>query len=255
MNNLFSLEGKVALVTGASSGLGVQFSKALAREGAKLAVMARRKDKLEQVASDLRNMGVDCITLVADVTQTDQVQKAVGEVIEHYHRIDILVNNAGVSEVSPAENMTNEAWNKVIDTNLSAVFTVAREVGKQMIVQKYGKIINTSSMFGVVANSAFPVVNYHAAKFGVVGLTKALAAEWAKHNITVNAIGPGFFESEMTAAAINTAEFGQYVQSLCPMKRIGKAGELDGALIYLASDASSYTTGQIVCVDGGWTSV
>ncbi len=255
MPNPFSLNGKVALVTGASSGIGVQFAKALAGQGAHVALMARRLEKLEQVASEIKSMGVDCLPVQADVNQVDQVRNAVSQVISHFGQIHILVNNAGVSEIAPAENMSDEAWQKVVDTNLTAVFTLAREVGKHMIEKQYGKIINTASMFGVVANTAFPVVNYHATKFGVVGLTKALAAEWAKHHITVNAIGPGFFESEMTQAAISTPEFNQYVQISCPMKRIGQTGELDGALLYLASDASSYTTGQIICVDGGWTAV
>lgn len=255
MNDIFSLQGKVALVTGASSGLGVQFAKALARQGAKMAILARRREKLEKVAAELKNMGAECLTVTCDVTDTSQVKQAVADIVAHFGRIDILANNAGTSEIAPAESMTDESWKKVINVNLTAVFIVAREVGQQMIVQKYGKIINTSSMFGLVANTAFPVANYHAAKSGVVGLTKALAAEWAKHNITVNAIGPGFFESEMTQSAINTPEFTQYVQISCPAKRIGKTGELDGAMIFLASDASSYVTGQIICVDGGWTAI
>lgn len=245
----------MALVTGASSGLGVQFAKALGRAGAKVVLLARRKEKLDQVVADLQGMRVESFAVQADVTDEVQVQTAVMAVKDHFGRIDILVNNAGVSAISPAENMSSADWKKVIDTNLTAVFTVAREVGKVMIAQGYGKVVNISSMYGVVANTAFPVVNYHASKAGVVGLTKALAAEWAKHNITVNAIGPGFFESEMTSAAINTPEFGQYVQISCPMKRVGKAGELDGALLFLASDASTYVTGQIICVDGGWTAI
>lgn len=255
MNNIFSLKGKVALVTGASSGLGKQFAKILIQYGAKVALLARRKDKLSAVAEELKVIGGDCLPIIADVTSTDEIKQAVTDIVNHYGRIDILANNAGTSAVSPAEAMTDEDWKKVIDVNLSAVFRVAREVGKQMVKQKYGKIINTSSMFGVVANTAFPVVNYHAAKFGVVGLTKQLAAEWAKYNITVNAIGPGFFESEMTASAIKTTEFQQYVKFACPMKRIGNTGELDGTILLLASDASSYLTGQIICVDGGWTAV
>lgn len=255
MTDLFNLQGKIAMVTGASSGLGVQFAKALASQGADIAILARRQDKLEQVAAEIRDMGARCLPVITDVTQTDQIQAAVGKVVSEFGRIDILANNAGVSEIAPAEAMTDEMWQKVIDVNLTAVFVVAREVGKQMIAQKYGKIINTSSMFGVVGNTAFPVANYHASKFGVVGLTKDLAAEWAKYNITVNAIGPGFFESEMTASAINTPDFQQYVQVACPMKRTGKPGELDGALVFLASDSSSYVTGQIICVDGGWTAV
>jgi gluconate 5-dehydrogenase len=175
--------------------------------------------------------------------------------MQAFGRIDILINNAGTSVISPAEKMSETDWDKVLDVNLKGVFLVAKHVGTQMIKQNYGKIVNISSIFGTVGNTAFPVVNYHAAKHGVIGITRALAAEWAKYNITVNAIGPGFFESEMTAAAINTPDFQKYVEASCPMKRIGKPGELNGALIYLSSDASTYVTGHTIFVDGGWTSV
>ncbi|NTU73232.1 SDR family oxidoreductase [Candidatus Roizmanbacteria bacterium] len=255
MKNIFDLSGKKALVTGASSGLGVQFAKALAEQGADIALLARRIEKLNEVKSQIESMGRKCMAVQCDVTKEIEVETAVGQVLAEFGRIDILADNAGTSAISPAENMSEADWNKVLDVNLKGVFLVAKHVGKQMITQKYGKIIITSSMYGIVGNTAFPVVNYHASKFGAVGITKALAAEWAKHNITVNAIGPGFFESEMTSAAISTDDFKQYVAISCPMKRIGNAGELDGAMIYLASDASSYTTGQIIAVDGGWTSI
>lgn len=252
---MFDLTGKIALVTGASSGLGVQYAKALADQGADLILLARRVEKLEAVKAEIETMGKRCLAVKCDVTVEAEIQNAVAEAVKFYGRIDILVNNAGTSAISPAESMAEADWDKVLDTNLKGVFMVAKHVGAQMITQKYGKIINISSMFGLVANAFFPVCNYHAAKHGVVGLTKALSAEWAKHNITVNAIGPGFFESEMTAGAINTPQFSQFVNISCPMKRIGNPGELNGILIYLASDASSYTTGQTIAVDGGWTAV
>lgn len=252
---MFDLTGKIALVTGASSGLGVQYAKALAAQGADIALLARRVDKLEEVKNEILSMGRRCVAVKCDVTIEGEIVYAVHQVVSNFGRIDILINNAGISAISPAENMSEADWDKVVDTNLKGVFLVAKHVGKQMIKQNYGKVVNISSMFGTVANSAFPVVNYHAAKHGVIGITRALASEWAKYNITVNAIGPGFFESEMTAAAINTDDFKKYVDVSCPMKRIGKPGELNGALIYLASDASSYTTGQTIVVDGGWTSI
>jgi gluconate 5-dehydrogenase len=255
MANLFDLSGKLALVTGASSGLGVQYAKALAEQGADLVLLARRVDKLEQVKGEIEAMGKQCLAIKCDVTIEGEIIAAVTQAVAKYGKIDILVNNAGTSAISPAESMTEADWDKVLDTNLKGVFLVAKNVGAQMIKQKYGKIINISSMYGLVANAFFPVCNYHAAKHGVVGLTKALSAEWAKHNITVNAIGPGFFESEMTSGAINTPQFKQYVNISCPMKRIGNVGELNGILIYLASDASSYTTGQTIAVDGGWTAI
>lgn len=255
MESTYNLNGKIALITGASSGLGVQFARALASHGVKVALAARRLDKVKMLEEDIHSHGGEAAAFQLDVTRSEEVKGVIEHIIARFGRIDILVNNAGVSEIAPAESMTDDAWKKVIDTNLTAVFSVTREVGKTMIANSYGKIINISSMYGVVANSAFPVVNYHASKFGVVGITKALAAEWAKYSITVNAIGPGFFESEMTSAAIHTEDFTKYVEAFCPMRRIGKAGELDGALLFLASDQSSYVTGQIICVDGGWTSI
>lgn len=252
---MFDLTGKVALVTGASSGLGVQYALALAGQGADIVLLARRIEKLEEVKKQIEALGKRCLAVKCDVTHETEIISSMETIVATCGKVDILVNNAGTSAISPAENMSETDWDKVLDVNLKGVFLMAKHVGKQMIKQKYGKIINISSMYGVVANSMFPVVNYHASKHGVVGLTKALANEWAKYNITVNAIGPGFFESEMTAGAINTPEFKQYVDVSCPMKRIGNPGELNGALVYLACDASSYTTGQIIVVDGGWTSI
>lgn len=255
MFNMFDLTGKKAVVTGASSGLGVQYAKALAAQGADVALLARRIDKLEMVKNEIIGMGRQCVAVKCDVTVEGEIVFAINQILQAFGRIDILVNNAGVSAISPAEAMSEADWDKVLDTNLKGVFLMAKHVGGQMIKQQYGKVINISSIFGAVGNTAFPVCNYHAAKHGVIGLTKALADEWAKYNITVNAIGPGFFESEMTAAAINTPDFQKYVEVSCPMKRIGKPGELNGALIFLSSDASTYVTGQTIFVDGGWTSV
>ncbi len=255
MNSLFNLTGKVVIVTGASSGIGVQFAKALAQEGADIAIVARRLEKLQVIKEEVEGMGRRCLAIKCDVTKEDEIKKAVEQTINKFGKIDILVNNAGVAANAPAEEMTEAQWDQVLDTDLKSLFLFSKNVAPHMIEQQYGKIINTSSMFGLVGNTAFPVCNYHAAKSGVIGLTKALAAEWAKHNITVNAIGPGFFESEMTEASIHTPQFEGYVKMSCPMQRVGKTGELNGALIYLASDASSYTTGQIIAVDGGWTAV
>jgi len=255
MFNMFDLIGKIAVVTGASSGLGVQYAKALASQGADVVLLARRVDKLETVKNEILATGRRCIALKCDVTVEGEIVFAIHQIMHTFGRIDILINNAGTSAISPAEKMSESDWDKVLDVNLKGVFLVAKHVGTQMIKQNYGKIVNISSIFGCVGNSSFPVVNYHAAKHGVIGITKALAAEWAKYNITVNAIGPGFFESEMTASAINTDDFKRYVEVSCPMKRIGKPGELNGAMIYLSSDASTYVTGQTIFVDGGWTCI
>lgn len=255
---LFDLTGKVALVTGASSGLGVQFAKALARQGADVAICARRVEKLETVKAEVEALGVKCFAIKCDVSNVEDIKTMVAAVEEYYGKIDILVNNAGVGDAAPAELMSDEAWRKVIGVNLDSVFYVAREVGKVMLKNGYGKIINIGSLHSEVtmSNNCWPVAAYCASKGGVKMLTKALAVEWAKKGITVNAIGPAYFGSEMTQGVINeSGAFNAVAGAYCPMGREGKEGELDGALIYFASDASSYTTGQILLVDGGWTAI
>lgn len=253
--SLFDLSGKIAVVTGASSGLGVQFATALAKQGADIAVVARRIEKLQEVSNEIKKLGRDCIAVKCDVTKESDIKNAVKEITDHYGTIDILVNNAGVAVAEPAETQSKEDWSKVIDANLTGVYLFAREVGKIMIDKKYGKVINIGSIHSNVAIAGNTISAYCAAKGGVLMLTKALASEWAKYNITVNAIGPAYFASEMTESVIESDEFTQFVKMRCPMGRIGRPGELDGALIYLASDSSSYTTGQIIYVDGGWNTI
>ncbi|HHV97275.1 MAG TPA: glucose 1-dehydrogenase [Clostridiaceae bacterium] len=256
MNDLFSLKGKVALITGTSSGLGVQFARAFARQGADLVILARRYDRLEALAREIEEeTGVRCLPIKCDVSVESEVKAAVAKAVEVFGKIDILVNNAGIGAGTPAEQLSMDEWKRVVDVNLNSVFLMSREVGQIMIKNKYGKIINVASMYGVVANNAIPASSYHASKAGVINLTRALACEWAKYNITVNAIGPGFFQTEMTEEALRDEAFLQYIKYTTPMGRCGRSGELDGLAIYLASDASSYTTGQIICVDGGTTAM
>ena len=255
MSSLFNISGKVAVVTGASSGLGRQFALALAREGANVAILARRVEKLEKVKEEVEALGVACISVRCDVVDTESIKSAIATVVERFGRIDILVNNAGVGAGAPAELQEDSVWNMTINTNLNGVYYVAREVGKVMVKQNYGKIINIGSIHSTVCMNGSPISAYCASKGGVAMLTKALACEWAKYNITVNAIGPAYFESEMTDQFVNTPEFAQAVMAYCPMGRVGKPGELDGAVVYFASDASSYTTGQLLTVDGGWTTI
>ncbi len=257
MKNLFDLTGKVALVTGGSSGLGVQFAKALARQGADIAICARRVEKLEAVKAEIEAMGVKCFAYKCDVLKVEDIKEMVAAVEAHYGKIDILVNNAGVGGASAAESTSDEEWRLVVGTNLDSVYYVAREVGNVMLKNGYGKIINIGSLHSevVMPNTCWPVGAYAAAKGGVKMLTKALAVEWARKGITVNTIGPAYFASEMTGAILETGAFDSVAQTYCPMGRAGMPGELDGALIYFASDASSYTTGQYLAVDGGWTAV
>ncbi len=256
MTELFSLLNKKAVVTGASSGLGVQMAKALAAHGADVALLARRKEKLEQVREEIEsNYDVKAISVECDVANLDQVKAAVDVVEKEFGQVDILLNNAGVGGIGTAQEMSLEAWQQVVDVNLTGVFLCSQQFGNLMIEKKYGKIINIASIFGYAANLAFPVSAYHATKGAVVNLTRALAAEWAKYNITVNAIGPGFFESEMTQDIKDNEEANAFIVGGSPMHRWGKTGELNGALMLLASDASSFITGQTIYVDGGWTAV
>lgn len=257
MTNLFDLTGKVALVTGASSGLGVQFAKALGGQGAKVCLAARRLEKLTKVQEELKALGIDSFAVKCDVTNNDDILNMVKACEEHFGKIDILVNNAGVGDVAPATEMPVETWNKVINTNLNSLFFVAREVAKGMIKRGYGKIVNIGSIHSEVTMhpGTWPVTAYATAKGGVKMLTKGLATEWAKCGITVNAIGPAYFESEMTQSVFEGGGLDAVENTYCPMGRAGKSGELDGAIIYFASDASSYTTGQLLLVDGGWTAL
>lgn len=255
MKDIFDLKGRVAVVTGASSGIGVQMAKALASKGADIAILARRKEKLEAVAREIEELGVSCISISCDITDSNQIKSAVEAVKSEFGKVDILVNNAGIGSVGPAEDMSDEDWNSTIDVDLNGVFKVAREFGKLMIEGGYGRIINTASMFGLSANVTIPTSAYHAAKGGVVNLTRALAAEWAKYNITVNSICPGFFKSELTEATIDTDDFKQVLNSYVPMGRYGSEGELDTAILFLASDKSGYVTGVNLPVDGGFTAV
>jgi gluconate 5-dehydrogenase len=253
--NLFDLTGKVAVVTGASSGLGVQMAKALARQGADIVVLARRKDRLDKVAEDIKALGVKCLAVQCDVTDTASIQTAVSAVKAEYGRADILINNAGSGGVGPAETTSDDDWNHTVSVDLNGVFKVAREFGKLMIENKYGRIINIASMYGMVGNMALPTAAYHAAKGGVINLTRALAAEWAKHGITVNAICPGYFATELTEDTLKTESFSNYMKASVPVGRYGHEGELDSAAIFLSSEGSAYVTGVILPVDGGYTCV
>lgn len=251
---MFNLTGRVAVVTGASAGLGRQFALALARQGADLVIMARRKDKLEKVGEEIRAIGVKCLVLQCDVTKLDEIKNCVASVINEYGKIDILVNNAGGGASQPLEYMSDENWQHNIDLDLTAVFKCTREFGKEMLKKGYGRIINIASILGVVGNKDVPVVGYHAAKGGVINFTRAAAAEWATKGITVNAICPGFFASEANGPEAMEA-MDAFIRRCTPMDRPGREGELDSTVVFLAADESTYVTGAIVTCDGGWTCV
>lgn len=251
----FNLEGDVAVVTGGSSGLGVQFAKALANQGANIALVARREEKLKEVKKEIENFGVKVEYYTCDVTDSKAVKEMVEKVEADFGKIDILVNNAGLGKTAPTAEMEDDLWNQMMDININSVFYVAREVGKVMLKHKYGRIINLGSVHSSIVMKNGALNAYATTKGAVRMMTKALAAEWAKEGITVNTIGPAYFESEMTEGLINTDYFQQVVKTYCPMERVGKEGELDSTLLFFAARESSYVTGQIMTVDGGWTAI
>ena len=257
MANYFDLKGQVALVTGCSTGLGVQMAKALANQGANIVALARRKEKIEAVAQEIHDtFGVETLAVQCDITSTEQVNAAVKEVLDHFGRIDILVNNAGTGAVAPAEDITDEQFDGEMNVDLFGSFRVARAVAKQaMIPAKYGRVINIASMYGLVGNKIAGSAPYHAAKGGVVNLTRALAAEWGSKGITVNSICPGYFYTPLTKETLDSDFFQANAKAMIPEERYGNEGELDTAVIFLASKASSYVTGVNLPVDGGYTAM
>jgi len=252
VKKLFDLSGKVALITGGSRGLGLQIAEALGEMGAKVVITARKAGELEEAKAHLKAMSIDALTVVNDLQNTDAVKPMIEQVLKSHGQIDILVNNAGAAWGAPAEDHPLEAWYKIINLNLTAVFLMSQTVGKlSMIPRKYGRIINLASIAGLVGTDPrmMPTIAYNASKGGVVNFTRSLAVEWAHHGITVNAIAPGVFPSKMSQGMIDKAE--QIIMEMTPMKRLGTDYDLKGLAVLLASDASAYMTGQIVAVDGG----
>jgi 3-oxoacyl-[acyl-carrier protein] reductase len=247
--DMFDLKGRVALVTGASSGLGVQFARALADNGAAVALVARRIKRLDTVKAEIEAKGGKAVSIAADVTDRAAITRAFDAAEKTFGTVTILVNNAGIAHGGRAVEMTAEEWRKVLGTDLDAVFFWAQEAARRMLaVKKQGTIINIASVLGLaVAKGA---VAYAAAKAGVVQLTKALAIELAFKGVRVNAIAPGWFVTEINDKYLNS-EAGTAIKREIPMGRFGKEGDLDGALLLLASDAGSYITGATLVVDGG----
>ncbi|MCF0115269.1 MAG: SDR family oxidoreductase [Erysipelotrichaceae bacterium] len=255
MKNYFDLKGQVALVTGCSGGLGVQMAKALANQGANIVAIARRKELLDKVCEEISaEYGVETLAIKCDITDTEMVENMIDEIMAKFGRIDIVINNAGTGAVAPAEDITDDQFAHEMNIDLFGTFKVARAAAKKaMIPAKYGRVINIASMYGLVGNKIAGSAPYHAAKGGVVNLTRALAAEWGKYGITVNAICPGYFYTDLTRDTLNSDFFQQNAKTMIPEERYGEEGELDSAAIFLASPASSYVTGIMVPVDGGYT--
>jgi len=255
MDLCFDVKGQTAIVTGASSGLGVTFAESLAEIGINVVIAARRYERLVKVAEELSNKyNVIVIPVKTDVSQEEQVINMVNTAIENFGSLEILVNNAGIASLSPSVDMSLEEWKKVIDVNLTGVFLCARTAAREMIKRKYGKIVNIASIYGAVGD-IFPTAPYYASKGAVINLTRALAIEWAPYKINVNAIAPGFFPSEMTTPIFQDEKSLKYILSRIALGRTGEPLDLKAALIYLASPASDYLTGQTIFVDGGWTAL
>lgn len=253
---MFNLKGKVAVVTGASSGLGQQMALAFARQGAKLAILARRTERLEEFKPKLIEAGAeDVLPIKCDVTSTDDINNAAKTTEEAFGRVDILLNCAGSSKDKGVLEMTDEEWDFTIATDETSVFKMTRAFANIMQKNHYGRIINIASMYGLVGNTEIHTIAYHTSKGAVVNFTRAVAAELATEGITCNAICPGYFETELTKPVLDTPEFQAFAKAHVPMERYGKPGELDAAAVFLASEEASYVTGLIMPVDGGYTAI
>jgi NAD(P)-dependent dehydrogenase (short-subunit alcohol dehydrogenase family) len=249
---LFDLTGRVAIITGGSVGLGRQMAEGLAESGTSLVLCARKKERCEQAAEELRQLGVKTLALGCDVKNPEQVQAVVNATVSQFGRIDILINNAGTSWGAPVEEMKLEQWNKVIETNLTGTFLFSQAAGKVMVPQRRGKILNIASVAGLRgAPPEFQAIGYHASKGGVIAFTKDLACKWGIHNIQVNAIAPGWFPTNMSQVVMERSK--EAFLSKIPLRRFGNEHDLKGVAVFLASDASDYVTGHVLVVDGGQT--
>lgn len=245
----FDLSERVAVVTGGSKGLGSGMAYALAEQGADIVIVSRNQAEGELVAAKIRGMGRKSMALSVDVQDISSINKMVENVTKEFGRIDILINNAGVGITKFALELTEEEWDKVVDTNLKGVFFCAQAVARVMKEQKYGKIINISSLAGVKGSNA--MAPYCASKAGVINLTRALAKEWARFNINVNAIAPGYIQTSLNEEELSNESFRNKLLSELPIKRLGELDDLAGTVVLLASEASAYMTGQTIIIDGG----
>ena len=252
---MFDLKGRVAVISGASSGLGKQMAKGFAKQGANLVLLARRIERLDEYKVELEECGVKVLTIKCDVTSSEDIDNAATLAEREFGKVDILVNCAGASKDFGVLEMKDEDWNFTIDTDLTSVFKMTRTFGNIMKKNNYGRIINIASMYGIVGNTEIPTIAYHSSKGGVVNFTRAAAAELSKYNITVNAICPGYFYTELTKDVLDTERFQEFAKTHVPMKRYGNEGELNAGAIFLASDEASYVTGVILPIDGGYTCV
>ena len=254
VKRLFDLSGRVAIVTGGSRGLGMQIAEALGEMGAKLALTARKKNELDEAVAHLAGLGVEASAWVCDIGKRESIPPVAEAILARYGKVDILVNNAGATWGAPAEDHPLDAWDKLVNVNLTGAFVLTQLIAKKsMIPAKYGRIVNVASIAGLMGQDVRIVrtIAYNATKGGLVNLTRALAAEWGQYGITVNAICPGFFPSKMTKGTLETT--GELIRDWTPTKRLGGEEDLKGLALLLASDASRHITGQAIAVDGGAT--
>lgn len=256
--DMFDLTGKVAVITGASSGLGEDAAWAYARQGADIAIFARREERLKAIAEDItKETGHRVLPVKCDVSKEEDVKAGVEKVFAEFGKIDILLNNAGVAFAGCVDTMDEDEWDRGMNTNVKSIYLMSKYIVPHMKERKYGKIVNLASINAVVGDKGdmFSRHVYNASKGAVRGLTIGMAATYMEHGITVNAVGPALFESEMTKDTLMTDAYKPVYCEICPAGRTGQKGELNGTLLYLSSDASSYVTGQLILVDGGFTSV
>ncbi len=251
MEKLFDLSGKVAIVTGASRGLGQYFGRALARAGADLVITSRDTSRLAQFRAEIEALGRRALPVKLDVLKQDEIEGMVAAAMAEYGRIDVLVNNAGLNIRRSATEVTWDDWDTVLDTNLKGAFFVAQAVAKEMMKRRGGRIINIGSCTCVFGMEG--IGPYCASRAGILGLTRSLAAEWGRYGITANVLAPGWFKTAQNQVLYENAGWVEYITDRIPLGRPGKPDDLDGTVIFLASDASAYITGQIILVDGGFT--
>nr|WP_255770883.1 SDR family oxidoreductase [Oceanobacillus alkalisoli] len=248
---MFRLEGKTAIITGGGRGLGAQMAQAFAEAGANVVVCSRKLESCKETSEELKKLGVDSLAFSCDVTNHDDIKRVVKETVEHFGSIDILVNNSGATWGASVVDMPIEAWHKVIDVNITGTYLMSLEVGKVMIDQNKGKIINIASIagFGGTNPEVMDTIGYNTSKGAVITFTKDLAVKWGKHNINVNAIAPGFFPTKMARGLLEKG--GDEILQGTPLNRFGNDQDLKGAALFLASKASDFVTGDILTVDGG----